>query len=190
MSAPAIAIDRNFATVLAGTYDAPAVDETKGLIAEAALRVYAKTADRLQPNRQRLHHYDRELKPVTHFVPPSYAKQHKAEDMEASAEAITRTIQDSSAVVKDERALVKQVADALVVDFGHYKSTHKAIARIAGSSPKTAENWTAAVSAPSLIYFLRLLPHSPSLRKLIAMEQDCDPGFSRELIQLMQKYVR
>jgi hypothetical protein len=77
-----------------------------------------------------------------------------------------------------------------VVDFGHYKSTHKAIARIAGSSPKTAENWTAAVSAPSLIYFLRLLPHSPSLRKLIAMEQDCDPGFSRELIQLMQKYVR
>jgi|SRR5688572_31051050 len=190
MSAPAIAIDRNFATVLAETYDAPAVDETKGLIAEAALRVYAKTADRLQPNRQRLHHYDHELKPVTHFVPPSYAKQHKAEDMEASAEAITRTIPDSSAVVKDERALVKQVADALVVDFGHYKSTHKAIARIAGSSPKTAENWTAAVSAPSLIYFLRLLPHSPSLRKLIAMEQDCDPGFSRELIHLMQKYVR
>jgi transcriptional regulator with XRE-family HTH domain len=67
MSPAALSQDEYFSNRVEAAYPAPAVDETKGLIAEAALRVYAKTADRLQPNRQRLHHYDRELKSVTHL---------------------------------------------------------------------------------------------------------------------------
>jgi hypothetical protein len=117
------------------------------------------------------------------------AKKHSERDMKPHEPTQARTFADNSAAVQ-ENEVAKQVADALVIDFAHYKSTPKVIARLAGASPQAAKNWLAGQHPPSLVSFLRLLPHSPSLRKLIAMEQDCDPGFQRGLIELMQRYIR
>jgi AraC-like DNA-binding protein len=106
-----------------------------------------------------------------------------------SSPATGRTSEHRSAEIQ-ERDLAKQVADALVVDFGHYKSTHKTIAQHAGASPETVKRWVAADSAPSLVYFLRLLPHSPALqgvvRRLCKMEADLDPNFQQAFTAFMQ----
>jgi hypothetical protein len=113
--------------------------------------------------------------------------------MQTSSGVIARTFR-SPEVLNDERRLAEVVADALVVDFGHFRSTHKVIAKAAGASSKSAENWTAANTAPSLINFLRLLPHSPSLqsmvRKLMGMQADLDPDFQREFVRFMQMMSR
>ena len=93
-----------------------------------------------------------------------------------------------------ERDLAKQVADALVVDFGQYRATHKRIARITGATEKTAENWTSGANTPHLVYFLRLLPHSPALRgvvrKLCQMEADLDPDFQKAFAEFMRMMGR
>jgi len=101
----------------------------------------------------------------------------------------SKTFPDQEADLK-ERDVAKQVASALVVDFAHYRGHHKVIARIAGASKKSAENWLAGDHPPSLVYFLRLLPHSPSLRKLIGMESELHPEFQRELSALIQRHIR
>jgi hypothetical protein len=147
-----------------------------------------QTAPRLAPQGQRCPQYPVELKTSLHSLSPSRPNNGGGESQLSYPER-GRTFEQRSADIK-ERDVAKQVASALVVDFGHYRSTHKAIAKIAGASPETVKRWVAADSAPSLVFFLRLLPHSPSLRKLIAMEQDCDPGFQRGLIDLMQRYIR
>lgn len=100
-----------------------------------------------------------------------------------------RTFADSSAAVQ-ESEVAKQVSACLVVDFAHYKGTPKVIARLAGASPQAAKNWLAGDNPPSLVSFLRLLPHSPSLRKLVAMESDLSPEFTRELTALIQRHLR
>lgn len=101
-----------------------------------------------------------------------------------------RTFEHPSRPLSDERALAKQVSAALVVDFSHYRSTHKVIAKHAGASPETVKRWMAADSAPSLIYVMRLLPHSPSLRKLVAMDAELSPDFQRELAALIQRHMK
>lgn len=101
----------------------------------------------------------------------------------------SRTFPECEADLR-ERDVAKQVASALVVDFAHFRSHHKVIARIAGASPKAAENWLAGDNPPSLVFFLRLLPHSPSLRKLVAMDAELSPDFQRELSQLIQRHMQ
>ncbi len=126
---------------------------------------------------------------VVKFNAVSHRPQHGDGEHELSSPETGRTTEHCSAAVK-ERDLCKQVASALIVDFGHYRSTHKVIAQRAGVSPETVKRWVAADSAPSLVYFLRLLPHSPSLRKLVAMESELSPDFTRELSQLIQRHLR
>lgn len=112
--------------------------------------------------------------------------------MDRSAGASPRTLRSSASL--PDHDVTRQVAAALVVDFARFKATHKVIAEKAGASPKTAENWTAGISAPSLAMFLRLLPHSPSLqgmvRRVMGMEADMDPDFQRELIELLRRHGR
>lgn len=141
---------------------------------------------RQQPRGQSHSEY---LKQVSSHRVASYVPQHGNGERQLSSPAQGRTFEHNSAGVQ-ERDLAKQVASALIVDFGHYRSTHKTIAQKAGVSPETVKRWIAADSAPSLVFFMRLLPHSPSLRKLVAMESDLDPGFQRGLIDLMQRYIR
>ena len=118
-------------------------------------------------------------------VPHNEAK-HSYEEPKLSSLSSGRTFEHSST----ERDVAKEVATALVVDFGHYRSTHKTIASIAGASPETVKRWVAADSAPSLVFFLRLLPHSPSLRRLVAMESELSPDFTRELNDLIRRHIR
>lgn len=94
-----------------------------------------------------------------------------------------------------ERDLAQTVADALVVDFGDYNSKHKRIASAAGAaSEKSAENWTQGHNAPSLLYGLRLMAESPTLRKeimrLCAMEAELSPEFQTEFAKFMQMVGR
>lgn len=119
----------------------------------------------------------------------SHASNISEREMKHLGGLYGRTFPDSEAELK-ERDVAERVASALVVDFAHYRSHHKVIARIAGASPKSAENWLAGEHPPSLIYFLRLLPHSPSLRKLVAMESDLSPQFAQELSALIQRHMR
>lgn len=112
--------------------------------------------------------------------------------MRTSFGVIDRTFR-SPEVLTDEQ-VADQVAGALVIDFGQFKSTHKVIAQAAGSSVKTAENWTSGATAPSLANFLRLLPHSPALQSMVkrvmGLEAELHPDFQRELVALMQRYAR
>jgi hypothetical protein len=123
-------------------------------------------------------------------APSAFDQQHSEADMEASRVEIDRTFRP---VLTDEQ-VQQEVAHRLVVDFSHYRSTHKVIARAAGASAKAAENWTAGATAPSLANFLRLLPHSPSLqamvRKLMGMDSELSPDFQRELNALIQRHIR
>lgn len=101
--------------------------------------------------------------------------------METSTRPNTRTKADLSDVLKDKRAIAHEVRIALVVDHGHLKARNKEIARKADCSPRTVEAWTSAdvPTLPGLEHFLRLVPHSPSLQKmllrLMSMDPDTDP---------------
>lgn len=99
-----------------------------------------------------------------------------------------RTFKHCSADIH-ERELAQQVATALVVDFGHYRSTHKVIAQKAKASPETVKRWLSGDNIPSFVYIMRLRPHSPALRRLLALESDLSPEFQRELSELMRRHM-
>lgn len=94
-----------------------------------------------------------------------------------------------------ERDLARKVSEALVVDFGDYSSKHKRIAQAAGAaSEKSAENWTQGHNAPSLLYGLRLMAKSPTLRKeimrLCNLEQELSPEFQEQFANFMRMMNR
>jgi hypothetical protein len=110
------------------------------------------------------------------------SQQHGLEQHVHTKEPNGKTIQERPIDKISERDLARKVSEALVIDFGDYNSKHKRIAQAAGAaSEKSAENWTQGHNAPSLLYGLRLMAASPTLRKeimrLCAMEQDIDPEF-------------
>jgi tellurite resistance protein len=130
MSAPAIAIDRNFATVLAETYDAPAVDETKGLLAEAALRVYVTNGRSPLQRRdaQCLTDNQTKFESVLHVVPPSYANETKTDGLPMSFD-------------KNPRTFRERVRDAMRLRVGKGRAlTVKQVATAIGCSDGTIEN--------------------------------------------------
>ncbi len=122
-------------------------------------------------------------------VVPHIASEHNGAIMKRNGTVSNRTFADCSADIQ-ESDIAKQVSACLVVDFAHFKSTPKVVARLAGASPQAAKNWLAGQHPPSLVSFLRLLPHSPSLRKLVAMESELSPDFTRELSALIQRHMR
>lgn len=128
-----------------------------------------------------------ELNTVSHDV--SYVELHRTPMMKRNGTLSDRTFADCSAGIQ-ESDVAKQVSACLVVDFAHYKGTPKVVARLAGASPQAAKNWLAGNHPPSLVSFLRLLPHSPSLRKLVAMESELSPEFTRELSALIQRHMK
>jgi hypothetical protein len=174
---------------LEAVYPVPTAADTMALVGETVLRKLTNGRSPLQRcNVQRLKHDDGVLNPVTH--PSSLSAERYRGPMMKRNDAITaRTFADSSAGIQ-ESDVAKQVSACLVVDFAHYKSTPKVIARLAGASPQAAKNWLAGSHPPSLVSFLRLLPHSPSLRKLAAMESELSPDFQRELSALIQRHMR
>ena len=162
-------------------YRPQSAESAKGLVADAALKIYDQTAagsGKSLPQNLKV------------FRSSNVgASRHRQETYGAMMENVTAK---SGRIYQErlcERDLAKQVADALVVDFGSYKATHKRIANIAGATEKTAENWTSGMNMPHLVYFLRLLPHSPALqgvvRKLCHMESGLDPDFQQAFTAFM-----
>jgi hypothetical protein len=72
--------------------------------------------------------------------------------------------------LKDKPAIKKRVANCLQ-DFPRLKL----IARAAEASPRTVEAWTDELSLPGLEYFLRLVPRSPSIQKMLLQLMTFDP---------------
>jgi hypothetical protein len=184
MTAPASALRNDLEAV----YPVPTAADTMALVGETVLRKLTNGRSPLQRcNVQRLKHDDVKVQPVSHQS--SYVDGYRGPMMKRNDAITARTFADSSAGIQ-ESDVAKQVSACLVVDFAHYKSTPKVIARLAGASPQAAKNWLAGNHPPSLVSFLRLLPHSPSLRKLAAMESELSPDFTRELSQLIQRHLR
>jgi hypothetical protein len=187
-------VDKTFTRTLADAFPPLPADDTLSLIGQAALKLYAQSGTaRLQPRAPMSKQSECDAVTGHDLIPSSYPTRHKAKDMKLSAGVITQSVR-SSVVPQDDREVARQVGALLVVDFGHYRSTHKVIASKAGTSPRAAEKWTAGDSAPSLPAFLRLLPHSPSLqsmcKRLMGLESELSPDFTRELNELITRHMR
>jgi hypothetical protein len=63
--------------------------------------------------------------------------------------------------------VARRIADALVKDFGNYRSTRKLIAGLSGATTESAKNWLEAMNCPNALYLLRLMAHSPTLRDVV-----------------------
>lgn len=102
--------------------------------------------------------------------------------MSSANETITRTnAEQMTAWLKDVPAIKRRLSDALKADHGHKHSHLKLIAREAGASPRTVEKWTQAQYLPGLEHFLRLVPKSPAIQKMLAelmtLDADTDPRY-------------
>lgn len=145
--------------------------------------------------RQLPHQSGRNLAQAFHRSVPSVPSKHGMEiDVDTKAPN-GNTFQERLINRITERDLAKAVSDALVVDFGDYSSKHKRIAQAAGAaSEKSAENWTQGHNAPSLLYGLRLMAKSPTLRKeimrLCQLEQELAPEFQEAFATFMRMMNR
>jgi hypothetical protein len=177
-----------FTRTLADAFPPADADDTLSLTGNAALRLYDKTV--ATPRQEFRDNQIAQIQNVTGHNPSSVSvERYRGPMMKRNESIAARTFVDCSAAIQ-ESDVAKQVSACLVVDFAHYKSTPKVVARLAGASPQAAKNWLAGQHPPSLVSFLRLLPHSPSLRKLVAMESELSPDFTRELSALIQRHLR
>jgi hypothetical protein len=163
--------DRHFVRSLEERFPEPPADE--------AARVFGQQVVKLRS----LHHGS-----------PTSPDKNKGEAMERSSGAATRTIRDRAKPLKDRNEIAAEVARCLKTDFDHLKARNKEIARKAEASPRTVEAWIDGISPPGLEYVMRLLPHSPSLRKLMArqmtLDPDLDPEAYRAFLELMRMVQR
>ena len=83
---------------------------------------------------------------------------------------------------------------ALQQDFGQQRHAAKRIARAAGASERSAENWLAGREIPGGVNLLRLALCSPSLaaevRRIITMEAEHDPDTERAISAAVQAYLQ
>ena len=91
-----------------------------------------------------------------------------------STNEIPRTNRHCTEWLNDKPAIKERVANCLQ-DFRHERSHLKVIARHAKASPRTVEAWTDELSLPGLEYFLRLVPRSPSIQKMLLQLMTFDP---------------
>jgi hypothetical protein len=125
-------------------------------------------------------------KDVTGHSSSSPRNQHSEEEMADHSVSIPRTKQDCATDLTDTRVIKQQVKLALVSDHKHLRSPMKQIARHAQCSPRTVEAWMEERSLPGLECFLRLVPHSPSLQKmllrLMTLDSEIDPEYQRAFV--------
>lgn len=90
-------------------------------------------------------------------------------------------------------AVTARFAELLRETFGADRHAVKRIARTAGSSLRTAENWYEGRNAPGLLHFLRLARDVLELKKEVArvldLEADLDPMLERHMSALAQAYL-
>jgi hypothetical protein len=126
--------------------------------------------------------------------PPSCPQQHSEDGMTDPSVSTPRTKQDYATDLKDSVAIKKQVKLALVSDTKHLRCPNKQIARHAQCSPRTVEAWMEERSLPGLECFLRLVPHSPSLQKmllhLMSFDPDTDPRYMQAFVEFQSALRR
>lgn len=102
--------------------------------------------------------------------------------MKTANGTITRTKREQTADwVRDKPAIKRRLAGALKEDHGQKHSHLKLIARQAGASPRTVEGWTDGHYLMGLDHFLRLVPTSPAIQKMLdelrTIDPDTDPRY-------------
>lgn len=84
--------------------------------------------------------------------------------------------------------VIDLVSGLLRDTFGQYRGYRKHIARAAGASPSSADNWVDGVTSPSLRHFINLCRHYPELRpdveRLLFGETE---DFSRQFNDLQRR---
>lgn len=115
--------------------------------------------------------------------------------MAKTAGTATCETAEPSAWLKDREAIAKEVRLALVSDFNHLRAPNKEVARHAGCSHRTVEAWVDrdAPTLPGLEHFLRLVPKSASLQKmlqrLMTFDPDTDPEYQRAVTEFQRAAV-
>lgn len=101
-----------------------------------------------------------------------------------------RKIRGNSRNVLGSQDVAHLLRDTLEATYDGDASKHKAAARDANSSPRAAENWFAADNPMSLTAFLNAYHANPTFkawaRKLLLLEEDCDPEFQAQLAQFIR----
>src|SRR5688572_4685907 len=88
--------DNYFTSALEAEFPAPAVEPTKALLAEAALRVvYSKTPERLPPHGQCLPKY-REVFPTSSHRAVPFVRQNPTKGVEMSSSSVVRKLPSTS----------------------------------------------------------------------------------------------
>jgi transcriptional regulator with XRE-family HTH domain len=128
-----------------------------------------------------------------HVVPPSYAQETKTDGRDMNTASVVRKFPSTNERITKEQT-AERVSFALQAWGKERASPIKVLARLTGVSRKAAEAWWHGKNPPQSDHLFTLARQIPELKsevaRLLDLEQDCDPGFSRELIHLMQKYVR
>jgi hypothetical protein len=131
---------------------------------------YSSEIDKAPVRLQPLGQYVEHRQDIRSHRVASYAEIHRERTVSNANETITRTNRDCAEWLKDKPAIKKRVAGCLK-DFPRLK----VIARHAEASPRTVEAWTDELSLPGLEYFLRLVPRSPSIQKMLLQLMTFDP---------------
>jgi hypothetical protein len=171
----------------------PDADSGMALVAQAALAKFTNGTPRLQPrapmSKQSESDEGSHLNTPLCLRPKTYGA-----DMKSANETISRTnVERATEWLQDVPTIKRRFADALKEDHGHKHSHLKLIAREAGTSPRTVEKWTGAQYLPGLEHFLRLVPKSPAIQKMLAelmtLDADTDPRHG-VLLQQIQRQSR
>jgi AraC-like DNA-binding protein len=189
MSASALSVDPYFRQRLA-ELPAPDAADTVALIGAAALAKFTNVAGRSA--KQLGDNAVPKIQNVTAHRDASYVEIHRGSDMKSANETISRTnVERATEWLQDVPTIKRRFADALKEDHGHKHSHLKLIAREAGASPRTVEKWTGAQYLPGLEHFLRLVPTSPAIQKMLAelmtLDADTDPRHGVLLQQIQRQ---
>jgi hypothetical protein len=187
-------VDKTFTRTLADAFPPADHSDTLSLIGDAALRLYDKTvAMPRQESRDNKIAQIQNVRSHSHTPHGLVPKTYEA-SMKTANETITRTnAEQTTAWLKDVPAIKQRFSAALKADHGHKHSHLKLIAKESGASPRTVEKWTQAQYLPGLEHFLRLIPKSPAIQKMLAelmtLDADTDPRHA-VLLNAIQRQTR
>lgn len=101
---------------------------------------------------------------------------------------------NSRNVLWSNRDVAEKVQETLIATYDGDASKSKAAAEDANTSARAAENWFAADNPMSLTAFLNAYHNNPTFkawaRKILLMEEDCDPEFQAQLAAFVRAVQR
>jgi transcriptional regulator with XRE-family HTH domain len=127
-------------------------------------------------------------------VLPSVATETKANGIGMNTVSTLRKNHERRNQNITDRDTAERVSFALQA-WGRDKSAPiERVRKIAGVDRNTAAAWFNGERPPKATHLVNLARKIPELkaecRRLFELEQECDPGFQRGLINLMQRYIR